>query len=88
MMMDGPIPNRQDMASLSLLVTWKIWNERNARVFRKKQAAPSVILEIIKKEARLWVITGAKRLDKIMPGESLATFFRFGLSCQTILLNQ
>ena len=52
-MTEGNIPNRKAMASLTLLVTWEIWNERNARVFNKKFATPCVILERIKREARL-----------------------------------
>jgi hypothetical protein len=38
MMTDGPIPNRMAIASLSFLVSWEIWNERSAIVFRNKQA--------------------------------------------------
>ena len=59
--------NRKAMASLTLLTTWEIWNERNARVFKKKFAPPQIVLERIKREARLWVTAGAKRLGEIMP---------------------
>jgi hypothetical protein len=34
---------RKDVASLALLVSWKLWNERNARVFKKKHVPPSVL---------------------------------------------
>ena len=68
-MADGTIPNRKAMASLTLLVVWEIWNERNARVFNKKFASPVVILEKIKREARMWVTAGAKHLGEIMPRE-------------------
>jgi hypothetical protein len=46
-----------------------LWKERNARVFRKKFALSFVILENIKKEARLWVLVGAKRLGDLLLGE-------------------
>jgi hypothetical protein len=59
--------NREGIASLTLLVTWEIWNERNARVFRNKFGM--VVLEKIGNEARLWVIAGMKRLGGLMPGE-------------------
>jgi hypothetical protein len=48
------------VASLTLLVSWEVWNEINARVFRRKHT-PSFILLSNKKEARLWVIAGAKK---------------------------
>jgi hypothetical protein len=61
--------NRKAVASHTLLVTWEIRNERNARVFRNKHTPFFVLLDKIKKEARLWVLAGAKRLGEIMPGE-------------------
>jgi hypothetical protein len=61
--------NRKAMASITLLVTWEIWNERNDRVFHNKSAPLHVMLDRIKREARLWVIAGAKRLGDIMPRE-------------------
>jgi hypothetical protein len=57
------------LASLTLLVVWEIWKERNARVFRKKMSPSFVILDAIKCEARLWVLAGAKRLGDLMSGE-------------------
>ena len=57
------------LASLLLLATWEIWNERNARVFKNKHSSPLTILSKIKHEAKLWVLAGAKRLGEIMPGE-------------------
>lgn len=66
---DHSVPNRKAMASLALLTSWAIWNERNARVFRHKSAPPFVILALIKGEAALWVAAGAKKLSSIMPGE-------------------
>jgi hypothetical protein len=60
---------RKALASLSLLIVWKIWNERDARVFRNKSSPAFVIVEKIKGEARLWVIAGAKCLDELLPKE-------------------
>jgi hypothetical protein len=60
---------RKAMASLTLLVSWEVWNERNARVFRAKNAPPQVVFDNIKKEGRLWVIAGAKKLGEMMPRE-------------------
>ena len=61
--------NQKAVASLTLLVTWEIWNEPNARVFHNKSAPHFVILDIIKKEARLWVLADAKCLDTLMSRE-------------------
>jgi hypothetical protein len=62
--MSGPSTNRKALASLTFVVSWEVWNERNARVFRNKHAPSLVLLAKIKNEARLWVITGAKKLAK------------------------
>ena len=66
---DTSIPNRKAMASLTMLVAWSIWNERNARVFRQKSAPPTVLLTNIKKEATLWVAAGASKLGYLMMRE-------------------
>ena len=66
---DYSVPNRKAVASLTLLTSWAIWNDRNARLFRHKSATPFVILALIKEEAALWVAAGAKKLSSIMPGE-------------------
>ena len=62
-------PNRRAMASLTMLVSWTIWNERNARVFRNKSAPPPILLQNIVLEAKLWVTAGAKKLGRIVVRE-------------------
>jgi hypothetical protein len=69
MMAGGSSATRKGIASLTLLIYWEIWCERNARVFRSKLAPSSVVLDKVKCEARLWVLAGAKRLGDLMPGE-------------------
>jgi hypothetical protein len=63
------ISKRKDLASLALLVSWEIWNERNGRVFNNKYAPPSVILHKIKGEAKLWILAGDKCMGSLMPRE-------------------
>jgi hypothetical protein len=65
----SPKPNRKAIASLTMLVSWTIWNERNARVFDNKTAPATVLLGIIKSEVRLWIAAGAKHLSVVMVGE-------------------
>jgi hypothetical protein len=50
-----------------MLISWEIGNERNARTFQNKQAPSTVIVDKIKREARLWITIGAKRLSELMP---------------------
>jgi hypothetical protein len=61
--------NRKAMASLTMLVGWVIWNERNARVFSKKSTRPFYILKLVQDQAKLWVTAGARHLSIIMPRE-------------------
>jgi hypothetical protein len=68
-MTNAHIPNRKAIASLALIVTWDIWNKRNARVFNSKHTPPLVLLEKMKREARLWVTVGVKKLGHILTGE-------------------
>jgi hypothetical protein len=56
---EGRSPYRKTLASISLLVIWELWNERNARVFRNKFYPSFVIFENFKREAQLWVLAGA-----------------------------
>jgi hypothetical protein len=59
-------PNRKALASITMLVSWTIWNERNARVFNNKAAPTAVLLEIIKSEVCLWIAAGAKDSGLVM----------------------
>jgi hypothetical protein len=70
-MLKDAMANRKAMASLTMLVTWTIWKERNARVFNHKSAPPppTILLDIIKAEAKLWVAAGAKCLSFVITGE-------------------
>jgi hypothetical protein len=48
--------------SLAILVTWKIWCERNNSIFNNKDESVARILEDIKDTTHLWVLAGAKHL--------------------------
>ena len=66
---DGSTPCRKAITTVALLTTWEIWNERNARVFKNKSSPPTVVFDRIKREARLWVLAGAKCLGNLIPRE-------------------
>jgi hypothetical protein len=59
----------KDLASIILLTSCEIWNERNARVFRNMHTPPSVIFGKIKYEAKLWVIAGVKDMSNFISGD-------------------
>jgi hypothetical protein len=47
-----------------MFTAWEIWQEQNARFFRRKLSLTFIILDKIKFEARLWVIVGAKAVGR------------------------
>jgi hypothetical protein len=66
---EGGSPHRKALASLSLLAVWELWNKWDARVFYNKHAPSFIVFENIKREARLWMLAGAKSLGDLIPGE-------------------
>ena len=60
---------RKAMSSLLMLISWKVLNERNARVFRNVVSSVAIVVSRIKKEARAWCLAGAKFLGNVIPGE-------------------
>jgi hypothetical protein len=44
---------RKSLVTLIMLVSWEIWNERNARVFRNIATLPNIVVEKIRGEAAL-----------------------------------
>ena len=60
---------RKAMASLLMLVSWELWNERNARIFKHVSTMPTVVFDRIKLESRSWALAGAKHLGLIISGE-------------------
>jgi hypothetical protein len=60
---------RKSLVLLIFLVSWEVWRERNARVFRNVATLPIIIVAKIRAEAALWSLAGAKNLGSIMPRE-------------------
>jgi hypothetical protein len=54
------------MASLVMLVSWGIWKERNAHVFRNQSTTAVLLVGKIKEEVAMWCLVGAKALNNIM----------------------
>jgi len=57
---------RSAVRSLALLVTWEIWRERNARVFKNHETSALGLLVKIKSEVTAWVAAGAKALESLI----------------------
>jgi hypothetical protein len=68
-MLNDASDNRKALASLTIIVSWIIWKERNARVFNHKSTPTTTLLNIIKSEAKLWRAAGAKCLSYVITGE-------------------
>ena len=62
-------PNRKAMMSLAMLVSWEIWKERNARVFRHHSSTNAMVVTRIKDEAIMWGLARAKAVSNVMPRE-------------------
>jgi hypothetical protein len=51
--------SRKALASIAMLVSWKVSKEKNKWVFMNKSK--------IKEEAKMWSLVGAKAITNIMP---------------------
>jgi hypothetical protein len=59
-------PKKKGFDTLVALITWEVWKERNARVFRGDARHVDQLLQHIKAVADLWVQGGAVGLGCIM----------------------
>jgi hypothetical protein len=57
------------MALLAMLISWEIWKERNAHVFRNTYTTSSFIIIKIKEEIALCSLAGAKTVGNVMSRE-------------------
>jgi hypothetical protein len=61
--------SKKSMVSLAMLVSWKIWKERNACIFQNNISTSNMIVAKVKEEVALWSLAGAKAISIIMPRE-------------------
>jgi hypothetical protein len=52
--------------SLTILVCWKVWHERNHRVFEGQDRTTQMLIADIKDEAKLWISAGSKSLATLV----------------------
>ena len=67
------------LRSLAILVTWSIWNERNARVFNNMEKTVDRLVEEIKDEARFVVSGGCKTPSRFSCEPKLRVLLSFQL---------
>jgi hypothetical protein len=60
---------KKALGSIAMLISWELWNERNACIFRNNVSTSSTIVNKIKEEHALWSLAGAKAMSIMMPGE-------------------
>jgi hypothetical protein len=57
---------KQGLRSLTILVCWEVWKERNVRIFGHIGMPNHLLLQKIKDEAQLWISAGAKHLARLV----------------------
>nr|TKW05006.1 hypothetical protein SEVIR_7G147400v2 [Setaria viridis] len=58
---------RKAYRSLTLLIMWELWNERNSRIFRHKGSPTTQLMAKIKSSANMWIAAGARDLAALLP---------------------
>jgi len=57
---------RKALRSLALLIMWVLWNERNARIFNRKESSFISVIGKIKEEVSAWIVAGARPLGALL----------------------
>jgi hypothetical protein len=57
---------KKTMGSTAMLISWELWNERNARIFWNNVYTSSMIIIKIKEELALWSLAGAKAVSIVI----------------------
>ncbi|RCV31396.1 hypothetical protein SETIT_6G173600v2 [Setaria italica] len=64
---EAPGVPKKGQRTLVILVTWELWNGRNARVFNRKEQAVRSLLAKIREEIRTWSFARARALRDFCP---------------------
>lgn len=61
---------RKGFDSLVILVAWRIWKERNARVFDNRHMVATALVQEIRSELQLWYQAGFLKLSPILGSQN------------------
>jgi hypothetical protein len=64
-----PNTPRKGSRSITLLVGWEIWKERNRRIFDRRESSVPSVVNRIKAKASLWITAGSKCLAALFVSE-------------------
>ncbi|XBI41835.1 hypothetical protein VPH35_126241 [Triticum aestivum] len=53
-----PKANRRDFDTIAILVHWRIWKERNARIFQHTASTANSVLDLIRDDIAVWRAAG------------------------------
>jgi hypothetical protein len=62
-------------------MSWKIWKERNARVFQNNASTAIMVILKTKDEVATWSMAAVKALSNVLPRELVFSFW-VGLSAK------
>jgi hypothetical protein len=54
------------VCSMTILICWTVWMERNARIFEGKERSTFALVSEIKSEANFWCQAGNKALARVL----------------------
>jgi hypothetical protein len=58
--------SKKAMASLVMLISWEVWKDRNAHIFRINVFTSTTLVDKIKEEVALWSLAGAKAVSTVI----------------------
>ena len=53
-----PKPDRRNFDTVAILVHWRVWKERNARIFEHKASSVDRVLDLIRDDIAVWRAAG------------------------------
>ncbi|TVU02742.1 hypothetical protein EJB05_51740, partial [Eragrostis curvula] len=78
---------RKGFDSLVVLTVWKIWCERNNRVFNRQRILPSTLVGQIQMEGRDWIRAGFKQLSRFIVDEPSGSGWALTLGANPSVVN-
>jgi hypothetical protein len=68
---------KKGIQSMTMLIIWEIWRERNNRIFNKTSRSVDQVFGTIQDEAKLWIWAGNKGLQEVLPANAVVPLGHF-----------